>query len=136
VWECSHIGGDRFAANLVCFPHGLYLGRLGPEDGEEAASLYERGLIDLAHYRGRSCYDFAVQAAEEAVRRELGLVGVGDLRLEESRALSPGRLLVRFAGPGGDRHEVVVRSSLAAARPLTCHADRVGRPAAYSVERA
>src|SRR5688572_32757811 len=20
VWECSHIGGDRFAANLICFP--------------------------------------------------------------------------------------------------------------------
>ncbi|HEX2240915.1 MAG TPA: sucrase ferredoxin, partial [Actinomycetota bacterium] len=28
AWECSHIGGDRFAANLVCFPHGVYYGRV------------------------------------------------------------------------------------------------------------
>ena len=28
TWEVSHIGGDRFAANLVVLPHGLYYGRL------------------------------------------------------------------------------------------------------------
>src|SRR5262249_33076889 len=28
VWESSHVGGDRFAANLVCFPHGLFFGRV------------------------------------------------------------------------------------------------------------
>ena len=22
VWQCSHVGGDRFAANVVCFPDG------------------------------------------------------------------------------------------------------------------
>ena len=29
---------------------------------------YLAGRIDLPHYRGRSCYSFAVQAAERAVR--------------------------------------------------------------------
>ena len=28
TWECSHIGGDRFTANLVCFPHGVYYGHV------------------------------------------------------------------------------------------------------------
>ena len=28
TWESSHVGGDRFAGNLVAFPHGLYLGRV------------------------------------------------------------------------------------------------------------
>jgi hypothetical protein len=32
AWECSHIGGDRFAANVVCFPHGVYYGRVGPAE--------------------------------------------------------------------------------------------------------
>ena len=27
VWECSHIGGDRFAATLLLFPHGINYGR-------------------------------------------------------------------------------------------------------------
>ncbi|MGB0101483.1 MAG: sucrase ferredoxin, partial [Nocardioides sp.] len=30
TWEVSHIGGDRFAANMVVLPHGLYYGRLDP----------------------------------------------------------------------------------------------------------
>src|SRR5205085_492850 len=21
AWQCSHMGGDRFAANVLCFPH-------------------------------------------------------------------------------------------------------------------
>ncbi|HEX6248162.1 MAG TPA: sucrase ferredoxin, partial [Nocardioidaceae bacterium] len=28
TWEVSHIGGDRFAANVLVLPHGLYYGRL------------------------------------------------------------------------------------------------------------
>ena len=28
TWEVSHIGGDRFAANMLVLPHGLYYGRL------------------------------------------------------------------------------------------------------------
>ena len=27
-----HVGGDRFAGNLVCLPEGLYFGRVGPEE--------------------------------------------------------------------------------------------------------
>ena len=30
TWEVSHIGGDRFAGNLLVLPHGLYYGRLDP----------------------------------------------------------------------------------------------------------
>ncbi|MFN2590013.1 MAG: sucrase ferredoxin, partial [Actinomycetota bacterium] len=39
AWECSHIGGDRFAANLVCFPHGVYYGRVGADDAARLARL-------------------------------------------------------------------------------------------------
>ncbi len=63
AWETSHIGGDRFAGNLVCFPHGMYFGRLGPEAGVIAAETYRDGRIDLSHYRGRSCFGFAVHRA-------------------------------------------------------------------------
>src|SRR4029453_5830608 len=30
TWEVSHIGGDRFAGNLLVLPNGLYYGRLDP----------------------------------------------------------------------------------------------------------
>ncbi len=28
TWECTHLGGHRFAGNLVCLPHGIVYGRV------------------------------------------------------------------------------------------------------------
>ena len=33
TWESTHIGGDRFAGNMIAFPHGFYLGRVEPAIG-------------------------------------------------------------------------------------------------------
>lgn len=68
VWECTHVGGDRFAANLVCFPHGIYYGRLNPVSALAAANDYRDGRIRLANLRGRSGQHPAAQAAEYFVR--------------------------------------------------------------------
>ncbi|HYT27227.1 MAG TPA: sucrase ferredoxin, partial [Actinomycetota bacterium] len=56
LWECSHFGGDRFAGNLVCLPHGVYYGHVEPWHGPAVAAAYAEGRIDLEHYRGRSCH--------------------------------------------------------------------------------
>ena len=37
VWECSHIGGDRWAANLVLLPDSLYFGH---QDGASVAACW------------------------------------------------------------------------------------------------
>ena len=67
TWESTHVGGDRFAANLVAFPHGLYHGRVEPDEGPEIARGYREGRIArLDRYRGRSSDPFHVQAAERA----------------------------------------------------------------------
>ena len=42
VWECSHIGGDRFAANLVILPEGLYFGRCDGDAAERVIDDYQR----------------------------------------------------------------------------------------------
>ena len=42
VWECSHIGGDRFAANVVVLPDSLYFGRVEPDAGAGAAGRARR----------------------------------------------------------------------------------------------
>jgi hypothetical protein len=73
VWECSHIGGDRFAGNLVILPDGLYFGRCEPEDAERILAAYDDDRLDLANYRGRCTLRLAEQAAEHFVRQERGL---------------------------------------------------------------
>ena len=72
TWEISHMGGDRFAANMVVLPEGLYYGRLDPEAVAEVADLHEQGRLDLTRFRGRSSYPMQVQYAEIALRRQLG----------------------------------------------------------------
>ena len=81
VWQSSHIGGDRFAGNVVFLPEGLYFGRVEPAEAWPLLDEYLAGRIDLAHYRGRSAYSFAEQAAERAVREAGGLTGLDDLEL-------------------------------------------------------
>lgn len=134
VWESSHFGGDRFAGNLVALPHGLYFGRLSPEDAERVVDAYERGAVDLDNYRGRAGEPFAAQAAEFFVRRQEGLLGVDDLLVTEIRRQGRGLVQVRFDAPGGRHFEVRVQVRLAEeARPLSCNATGPQRPPTYAL---
>ena len=81
VWQASHLGGDRFAGNVVILPHGLYFGRVAPADAWSLLDEYLAGRIDLDHYRGRSAYTFAEQAAEIELRRKAGLRAVDEVEL-------------------------------------------------------
>jgi len=82
TWEVSHIGGDRFAGNLLVLPHGLYYGRLDPTAAVAVAGAHVSGQLDLDHFRGRSGFPTPVQAAEVALRRHLAETREGALRLD------------------------------------------------------
>ncbi|MEZ5381813.1 MAG: sucrase ferredoxin [Microthrixaceae bacterium] len=79
TWESSHVGGDRFAANLVVLPDSLYFGRCDPDAAEAVLAAHQQGRIHLPNYRGRSTLGFAHQAADYFVRTELGLDGIDDV---------------------------------------------------------
>ncbi len=134
VWECSHVGGDRFAGNLVCLPHGLYFGRLGPADAQRVVAGYERGGLELDHYRGRAGEPFPVQAAEYFVRRREDLRGVDDVASSGWRKLRPGVVEVVLSGPAGRTFRVTVEVSPSAdGRTLTCAALGAERPPTFSL---
>ena len=81
VWQSTHVGGDRFAGNVVMLPQGLYYGRVEPGDVPGLLEAHSSGRIDMEHYRGRAAHSFPVQAAEHAIRESGGLVGIDDLEL-------------------------------------------------------
>ncbi len=129
IRQASHVGGDRFAANLVVLPEGLYFGRVAPADAGPLLAGYLAGRIDLDRYRGRSCWPFAAQAAELAVRRERALAGLHDLRVESVRGAGRDRWEVSvLAVVAGDR--VTVDVSLEHGEPLylTCKATQERPP--------
>ena len=124
TWEVSHVGGDRFAANVVVLPHGLYYGRIDPVSAISVAGSHLSGELDLDHLRGRSSHPMAVQAAEVLLRRELGETREDALVLTE-RAVDGERTTATFTVAAAT-YEVVVRTlrdSGQTAR-LTCKAGR------------
>jgi len=133
AWECSHLGGDRFAGNLVCLPHGLYYGHVQSADGIRIAAAYEHGNIDLELYRGRCRDQWPVQAADCHIRRELGVVGIDSLVLETHRELGDGTAEVAFLNDGC-RYRVLIQQ-VAEQRPrlTTCGAENPTRPKRYEL---
>lgn len=85
VWEVSHIGGDRFAPNVLTLPHGLYHGRVPVEGVADFGDAVRHDRVWLPGYRGRSVWPFPAQAAEVAVRRETGLLGVDEVVVRDWR---------------------------------------------------
>jgi hypothetical protein len=79
TWEIGHIGGHRFAATFLAFPHGLAFGRVPAAGGPEIVAGLQRGEIALGHLRGRAGDPPAVQAADVLVRRRLDLRGLDDV---------------------------------------------------------
>jgi hypothetical protein len=122
TWEVSHIGGDRFAANLLVLPHGLYYGRLEPGDAAEFTRAHLEGELDLAHLRGRSAFPFSVQAAEIYLRRHTGELAVEPLPLlDHTKHGAETRTVFRV---GEKDWEVRVHTDFGPPRQLTCRAPR------------
>ncbi|MBG0830876.1 sucrase ferredoxin [Planomonospora sp. ID67723] len=86
VWETSHVGGDRYAANLVCLPHGLYYGSMSQAAAIAAANAYRSGEVILDRFRGRAGIPEPLQAAEHFVRAHTGELSVGGVAVESSRS--------------------------------------------------
>jgi hypothetical protein len=132
LWQSSHVGGDRFAGNLVCFPQGLYFGRVGRGAAWPLVDEYLAGHVYLERYRGRCCYSFPAQAAEQAVRERTGAVGIDDLALVSATRTSDETWRVNFrALPTEELHEVEVRAELGDLTYLTCTAATLQRPQHY-----
>ena len=68
LWQASHLGGHRFAPNVLVLPHGIQLGRIPPDRAREVVAALTEGRIPLDLYRGRTLYAPHIQAAEIAAR--------------------------------------------------------------------
>jgi hypothetical protein len=102
AWECSHVGGDRFAGNVVVFPYGIYYGRVGPEDVPEIVRRTEAGEVWLPGYRGRSCFRRAEQVGDYFARAESGRLRIDEFSPIETVAFPDGltRVLLQARSDG------------------------------------
>mgnify|MGYP000017528116 FL=1 len=137
VWECSHLGGDRFAANAVVLPYGFYYGQV-PGDGADLVAAHSRGQVALPWLRGRAGVPPPAQAAQHEARQTLGLLGIDDLPVVAVRQLTrPGeeveRWVVTLAGPSGDVVAAVESRPSVEAVHLTCRATHAAHSRTWHV---
>ena len=123
VWQSTHVGGDRFAGNVVILPQGLYYGRVEPEDASGLLAAHAAGPRRPRSLPRPAAYPFPVQAAEHAIREADGLVGIDDLRLVRSERRGDDAWRVRFRAPDGAFRSVdVVAEESEQLAYLTCGA--------------
>lgn len=133
TWECSHVGGDRFAANLVALPQGLYYGRVDADNVVGLVEVHERGEVVPQLLRGRSRWLPAAQAAQQYARDRYGDVSIGAFEPAGMLPLGDGRWQVRLRL--GDGHLLVTVAAGARAEKglLTCHAVNSAHPPTFDV---
>ena len=125
TWECTHVGGDRFAANLVVLPEGLYLGRVEAGEVVRVVDDLQEGRLPSALVRGRSSLSLPAQAAQHFARTSSGRWGRADLQPVVQESAGDDTWRVVLSGAGGPDVEVVVLDDLGAEAGrslLTCGA--------------
>jgi (2Fe-2S) ferredoxin len=133
TWECSHIGGDRFAANLVALPHGLYYGRVDARNVVDVVEAHERGEVVPQLLRGRSRWLPAAQAAQQYARERYGDVSIGAFEPAGTLPLGDGRWQVRLRLGDGYLLVTVAAGAYAEKGLLTCHAVNPAHPPTFDV---
>lgn len=109
VWETSHVGGDRYAANLVCLPHGIFYGSMSQAAAIAAVNAYRSGEVTLDRFRGRAGIPEPLQAVEHFARTHTGECSLGAVAVESSR--SDGDVTEAIVRVGDVRFQVVVEPS-------------------------
>lgn len=137
AWQCSHVGGDRFAANVIVFPYGIYYGRVLPEHVPEILDRSNAGEVWLPGYRGRSCFPRLVQVAEYFVRSVSGRLRINEFRPVDVLRIAPESTRITFRA----RSDETLHAVEFAIRPdawhqrLTCEATEPSAIVQYELRK-
>ncbi|MEU0092821.1 sucrase ferredoxin [Kribbella sp. NPDC006257] len=114
TWECSHVGGDRFAANVVLLPHSLFYGHVPPSQVVDLVKRYDEGVIVPEYYRGSGAFPAPVQAAQHFARAAGHSRGVTALHPVTVRQSAPTHWQITLATPEANSLATPEPNSLAA----------------------
>ncbi|OLP62876.1 hypothetical protein BJM39_01275, partial [Salmonella enterica subsp. enterica serovar Javiana] len=98
TWECTHVGGDRFAPNVLLLPDGACYGNLDVTAAEKVVAAHLRGTVTPSHFRGVSTQPPVVQAALAAVFARYRPCGLEDVRSATSARVDDATWTVTLHG--------------------------------------
>ena len=101
VWECSHLGGDRFAGNIAMLPDSVFYGGLDAGGAARLVADHLAGEATLEHLRGAGTHTSATQAAVSALLRRAGSRRLADLSVETVHRVGDAVWEIGLRGRGG-----------------------------------
>jgi hypothetical protein len=110
VWECSHLGGHRFAPTALVLPTGYLYGRLDVATAVHARKAAELGEVETALCRGRSAFSAVGQVADLAVR------AAAHIRCADALTVTG----TTVHGHGDESWRVQVRERTSTPHPASC----------------
>jgi hypothetical protein len=97
----------------VSLPDGVIYGRIDPQDRQHIIEAHRQGHVRLENYRGRSCYEPVVQAADYYLREQTGGRDLPGFRLLDVENLSENTSAVRFTSLSDGRvHRIDVLTEM------------------------
>jgi hypothetical protein len=135
TWECSHVGGDRFAPSVLVLPDGTCYGRLDEDSAVPVVQAHLDGVVSVDHLRGSSLAPAPAQAAMVEAQRRYGPAGPRDVLVRSCEQVGANTFEVRLdgLGPLPDLSARVRRLRQAPAQ-LTCRATTDSSAFTYAVE--
>jgi hypothetical protein len=134
VWECSHVGGDRFAGNVVVAPDGVYYGNLDAASSVATIEEHLAGRIHAEYLRGYTDLFPAQQAAVAATLGRFGPAGRNDYRVvETSRDGDHWRIRISGRPPHPVRIDIELQARQATPRQLTCRGPLMSSATVYEL---
>lgn len=133
AWQATHVGGCRFAGNVVCFPHGIYYGHVEPDEIGTTVQEFRAHRLYLDKYRGRLSLSVEADVAEYFLRLHTGVRELAQFRLLDVQHETAQRWCARFVScTNGAIHRLHVSQTLAHyADYLSCRTAEQRSPRQY-----
>ena len=132
AWECSHLGGDRFAANVVVLPDAAYYGNLDARSAVSAVEQHLGGRLAIEWLRGLARFPPVAQVAIAEAHRRLGPLAPSAIRADDPEELEPHRWQVAVS-IADERWSATVVAERREPATLTCRAAAATPATAYRV---
>jgi hypothetical protein len=130
VWETTHLGGDRFAANLLVLPTGDLYGRVPSRAAAQLADRVDAGQVVPGLMRGRIGLPPIAQAALVYAHDQLAIVDRTALTVMSVKRVEAGLGQATVATPHGTVL-VTVAVETGPAVQLTCRGPEGARARTY-----
>lgn len=133
TWECSHLGGCRFAANVIVLPDGVYYGNLDPAQAVQVVEEHRAGRVVAGYLRGPARYPPVAQTAVGVAHLRWGPFGANDVRVRRIEQVAADRWEIDLLLPSGSGLGMTVQTSARPTAQLTCQAAQSTSAVSYAV---